>query len=65
MRRFAIAILPAALVYAAIAGGTTAGAVTPGIGIVSPPAAGGAMWSDDRMRDAHERLKDILPGTFG
>ena len=63
MRRFTLPVLFAGLAFAATAGGTTAGAA-PGIGIVLPPATGGAFWSDDRMRDARERLKDILPGSF-
>lgn len=64
MRRFTFAMLFAGLALAATAGGTSAGAVMPGIGIVLPPATGAAIWGDDRMRDARERLKDILPGSF-
>jgi len=64
MSRFAFAALAASFVLAGTAHVTNAGAATPGIDIVGPPAAGGAFWSGDRMRAAHERLKDILPGSF-
>ena len=64
MRRFGFAALVACLALAATAPVTSAEAATPGIDIVGPPAAGGAFWSGDRMRAAHERLKDMLPGSF-
>ena len=64
MRRFAITILSASLAFSAMAAATSAGVVTPAIDTVLPPVAGGAFWSGDRMRDARERLKDILPGSF-
>jgi len=64
MRRFAFAVLAASFALAGTAPVTSAGAATPGIDIAGPPAAGGAFWSGDRMRAAHERLKDMLPGSF-
>jgi hypothetical protein len=61
--RSTLAFAFVAIACSTLHGAATWASTTPsrlGIDVMAPVA--GASWSGDRMRDARDRLKDILPG---